>query len=160
MTDDNAKRKGRPMKLTRLPPKQGLYDPAFEHESCGVGFLVNINGTKSHKIVQDALRILVNLNHRGACGCEANTGDGAGILMQTPHAFLQNVARESGVSLPSPGEYGVGMIYLSREAAERAECEKIFEQIIAEEGQRVLGWRTVPTNNASLGETAKAGEPM
>ncbi len=142
------------------PPRQGLYDPQFEHEACGVGFVVNIKGKKSHTIVEQSLRVLLNLNHRGACGCEANTGDGAGILLQTPHAFFKEVTKSSGFALPSPGEYGVGMVFLPHDAAQRAECEKIFAAIVAEEGQRVLGWRTIPTNNASLGATAKASEPF
>src|SRR5512138_333214 len=108
------------------PVKQGLYDPQFEHEACGVGFVVNIKGRKSHAIIQQALQVLLNLNHRGACGCEANTGDGAGILIQPPHEFLKLVAREARVSLPGPGEYGVGMLFLPQDAARRAECEKIF----------------------------------
>src|ERR1700747_2174610 len=123
------------------PLKQGLYDPQFEHDSCGVGFVVNIKGKKSHKIIRDALTILVNLNHRGACGCEANTGDGAGILIQPPHEFLKLVAREGRVSLPGAGEYGVGMVFLPPDGKQRAQCEKIFGDIAAEEGQSVLGWR-------------------
>src|SRR3954463_3588453 len=98
-TDDQ-----RPPQLT-APPKQGLYDPQFEHDSCGVGFLVHIKGKKSHSIVADALKILVNLDHRGACGCEANTGDGAGILMQVPHDFFARAAGKSGFKLPAPGQY-------------------------------------------------------
>jgi glutamate synthase domain-containing protein 2/glutamate synthase domain-containing protein 1/glutamate synthase domain-containing protein 3 len=143
-----------------LPPAQGLYDPRFEHDSCGVGFLVNIKGKKSNWIVRQALQILVNLNHRGACGCENNTGDGAGILLQTPHEFLKAVCKDARVSLPSPGEYGVGMMYMPKDTPDRARCEKIFEQIVKEEGQTVLGWRDVPTNNSSLGATAKAAEPF
>ena len=146
--------------ITLPPPKQGLYDPQFEHDACGVGFLVNVKGKKSNQIVRQALQILVNLDHRGACGCEANTGDGAGILMQMPHEFLKLVSAESKVPLPSAGEYGVGMLYLPPDAAQRAECEKIFENIVTEEGQRVLGWRSIPTNNASLGYTAKVSEPL
>jgi glutamate synthase (ferredoxin) len=142
------------------PPKQGLYDPQFEHDSCGVGFVVNIKGRKSHAIVQQALQALRNLDHRGACGCEVNTGDGAGILIQTPHVFLKEVAAKEKISLPGAGEYGVGMVYTPHDPAQRAECEKIFTAIVAEEGQRVLGWRTIPTNNASLGATAKASEPF
>ena len=145
---------------TGPPAAQGLYDPRFEHEACGVGFVVNIKGHKSHSIIQQALEVLLNLDHRGACGCEANTGDGAGILIQPPHEFLKLVAREARVTLPSPGEYGVGMVFLPNQRAQRAECEKIFAGIVAEEGQRVLGWRTVPTNNASLGATAKLSEPF
>ncbi|HUA67698.1 MAG TPA: glutamate synthase large subunit [Candidatus Saccharimonadales bacterium] len=142
------------------PPKQGLYDPQFEHEACGVGFVVNMKGKKSHTIVQQALQVLLNLDHRGACGCEVNTGDGAGILMQTPHAFLNEVTAVEKIKLPGAGEYGVGMVFLPHDPAQRAECEKIFGGIVAEEGQRVLGWRTIPTNNASLGATAKASEPF
>jgi glutamate synthase (ferredoxin) len=150
---------GRPAPTT-APLKQGLYDPQFEHDSCGVGFVVNIKGKKSHTIIQQALQVLLNLDHRGACGCEANTGDGAGILMQTPDAFFKEVTKSSGFPLPSPGEYGVGMVFMPHAAAQRAECEKILADIVAEEGQHVLGWRTIPTNNASLGATAKASEPL
>lgn len=140
--------------------KQGLYDPQFEHDSCGVGFVADIKGKKSHTIVKQALTVLLNLRHRGACGCEANTGDGAGILLQIPHAFLKQAASKDGVQLPGPKEYGIGMVYLSPNQDERKTAEKIFEQIIQEEGQRFLGWRTVPTNNQSLGATAKAAEPV
>jgi glutamate synthase (ferredoxin) len=145
---------------TAPPPKQGLYDPQFEHDSCGVGFIVNIKGRKSHAIVRQALQALCNLDHRGACGCEVNTGDGAGILLQTPQAFLKEVAAKEKISLPGAGEYGVGMVFLPHDPAQRAECEKIFADIVAGEGQRVIGWRTIPTNNASLGATAKASEPF
>src|SRR6266403_361293 len=141
-------------------PKQGLYDPAFEHEACGVGFVVNIKGRKSHSIIQQSLQVLLNLDHRGACGCEANTGDGAGILIQPPHRFLKLAAKEARVKLPGPGEYGVGMLFLPQDPAQRLECEKTFAEIVAEEGQRVLGWRTVPTNNNSLGATARNAEPF
>src|SRR5712671_4563552 len=104
---------GSPARLfTAPPPKQGLYDPQYEHDACGVGFLVNMKGRKSHEIVQQALRILVNLDHRGACGCESNTGDGAGILMQTPHKFLSEVCQELHIHLPAPGQYAVGFVYL------------------------------------------------
>jgi glutamate synthase (ferredoxin) len=137
-----------------------LYDPQFEHEACGVGFVVNIKGQRSHSIIQQAMQVLLNLDHRGACGCEANTGDGAGILIQPPHEFLKLVAREARVDLPSPAEYGVGMVFLPPDAAERAECEKIFGEIVAEEGQRVLGWRTIPTSSATLGATARSAEPL
>ena len=142
------------------PEKQGLYDPQFEHDSCGVGFVVNIKGQKSHKIVRDALTILVNLAHRGACGCEANTGDGAGILLQTPHEFLKQVCAQEKIALPAYGEYGVGMVYLPPDTTSRYKCEKLFEEIVENEGHRLLGWRTVPTANATLGETARASEPI
>src|SRR5271157_3753707 len=107
-----------------LPPKQGLYDPQFEHDSCGVGFVVNIKGKKSHKIIRDALTALINLNHRGACGCEANTGDGAGILMQIPHGFFKEVSRKDKIKLPPLGDYGVAMVFLPRDANERRTCKK------------------------------------
>src|SRR3989440_2141973 len=152
--------KNRTSARTRAPGRQGLYDPQFEHESCGVGFVVNIKGQKSHAIIRQALQVLLNLDHRGACGCEANTGDGAGILIQPPHDFLKLVAREARVSLPNPGEYGIGMVFLPSNRAQRSECEKAFAAIVAEEGQRLLGWRTIPTNNGSLGKTAKASEPF
>ena len=142
------------------PEKQGLYDPRFEHDSCGVGFVVNIKGQKSHNIVRQALTVLMNLRHRGACGCEANTGDGAGILMQVPHEFLKKVCAKEKIALPSRGEYGVGMVYLPPDKSERYKCEKLFEEIVENEGHKLLGWRTVPTTDASVGDTARASEPI
>ena len=125
-----------------------------------MGFVVNIKGKKSHAIVQQALQVLRNLQHRGACGSEANTGDGAGILMQVPHAFLEQACREMKIALPGPGEYGVGMVFLPPHPAERYKCEVLFEDIVATEGLRLLGWRTVPTEHSSLGQTAIASEPI
>ncbi|MBE9181535.1 glutamate synthase large subunit [Oculatella sp. LEGE 06141] len=148
------------MKRNELPPKQGLYDPQFEHDACGVGFIVHMKGEQSHAIVEQALTILLNLDHRGACGAEANTGDGAGILMQVPHKFLKKVTAAENITLPEVGQYGVGMIYASPDAATRQKSRHLFEQIVAEEGQSVLGWRDVPTNHASLGDTAKSSEPF
>ena len=141
-----------------LPPKQGLYDPRFERDACGVGFVVDIKGRASHGIVADALTVLVNLDHRGACGAEVNTGDGAGILIQLPHAFLRKVTQAEGFVLPSPGAYGVGMVYLPQDAAARAVCEARLAAIVAEEGQTLLGWRTVPTNGRGLGKAARSRE--
>lgn len=143
-----------------LPRKQGLYDPQFEHESCGVGFVVNVKGKPSHEIVRLALTALNNLRHRGACGCEANTGDGAGILMQMPHSFLQECCGDIGIELPAFRQYAVGNVFLPMEAPVRAQCEQRFSEIIEDEEQKVLGWRTVPTNNSSLGQTAKDSEPF
>src|ERR1051326_2449898 len=143
-----------------LPPKQGLYDPWFEHEACGVGFVVNIKGRKSHGIIRQGLNILINLNHRGACGCESNTGDGAGILLQMPHGFFKEACRDARIKLPGPGEYGAGIVFLPHKRSDRTRCEQLFEKIVAEEGQRFLGWRTVPTSNISLGGTARASEPL
>lgn len=142
-----------------LPPKQGLYDPQFEHDACGVGFIVHMKGKPSHEIVENALTILVNLDHRGACGAEPNTGDGAGILMQIPHRFFQKVTAAE-FSLPEAGQYGVGMIYTSPDQAVWQQSRQQFEQVVAETGLTVLGWRIVPTDNSSLGETAKASEPL
>jgi glutamate synthase (ferredoxin) len=141
------------------PAKQGLYDPQFEHDSCGVGFLVHIKGQKSHGIVQDALKILINLDHRGACGCEANTGDGAGILMQMPHEFFTKVTGKLGFKLPAPGQYGVGMLFMPVDAATRDAVKAVFTKIVSDEGQSVLGWREIPTDNSSLGNGAKSCEP-
>ena len=146
--------------MSGLPPKQGLYDPRFEHDACGVGFVVNIKGEKSHEIIEQALTVLQNLDHRGACGCEENTGDGAGVLMQVPHTFFQEACAGLGFDLPDPGEYGVGMIFLPDHRNQRRQFEKIVEKIIAEEGQKLLGWRKVPTDNLYLGETAKSYEPF
>ncbi|HEU4342932.1 MAG TPA: glutamate synthase large subunit [Candidatus Binatia bacterium] len=143
-----------------LPPKQGLYDPNFEHDACGVGFVVNIKGAKSHEIVEQALAVLENLDHRGACGCEENTGDGAGMLLQVPHVFFQHACKGLGFRLPEPGEYGVGMVFLPDDRKQRRQFERIMEEIIAGEGQKHLGWRKVPTDNLYLGDTAKSCEPF
>ncbi|HET7008693.1 MAG TPA: glutamate synthase large subunit, partial [Candidatus Binatia bacterium] len=148
------------MSLSGLPEKQGLYDPRFEHDACGVGFVVNIKGERSHEIIEQALTVLENLDHRGACGCEENTGDGAGILMQVPHAFLKEACAGLGFQLPEPGDYGVGMIFMPDHRAQRRHFEKIIESIVREEGQQFLGWRKVPTDNLYLGETAKETEPF
>ena len=158
MQSDNRKQQRR--KTNGPPAKQGLYDPQFEHDACGVGFVVNVKGRKSHEIIRQAITILLNLDHRGACGCETNTGDGAGILMQMPHAFLQKVCATARIDLPAVGQYGAGIIFLPPEAAERRECEQIFGKIVAEEGQHIIGWRDLPTNNSTLGETAKESEPF
>jgi len=142
------------------PPKQGLYDPQFEHDACGLGFVVNMKGKKSHQMVTDALKILVNLDHRGACGCEANTGDGAGILIQIPHDYFATEAHRLGFKLPEVGHYGVGQMFLPRVPEQREAVKAELTRIVAAEGQTVLGWRDVPTNNSSLGKTAVAAEPF
>ena len=148
------------MRNPGLPEKQGLYDPQFEHDACGVGFVCHMKGKRSHEIVQQALTILVNLDHRGAVGAETNTGDGAGILMQMPHGFLKKVMAAQGTPLPEPGQYGVAIVYTSPDAAERAASAAEFEKIVVEEGQKVIGWRDVPTDNSMIGKTAKASEPF
>ena len=142
-----------------LPPAQGLYDPAHEHDACGVGFVVDIKGRKSHAIVSQALTVLKNLLHRGACGCEVNTGDGAGILIQMPHRFLERECSRLGFTLPAPGHYGAGLVFLPRAEADRAACRAILERMVAEEGQVVLGWRPVPTDSSPIGPTARSVEP-
>ena len=148
------------MKHPDFPQPQGLYDPAFEHDACGVGFVANIKGRRSHTIVDQALQILVNLSHRGACGCEENTGDGAGILVQKPHNFLVEACRREKISLPDAKAYGVGMVYMPANKEHRAKCQRLFEEIVHDEGQSVLGWRTVPTNNFNLGNWARKNEPV
>ncbi len=143
-----------------MPPKQGLYDPQFERDACGVGLVCRLSGEASHDIIEKALRILVNLTHRGACGCDPKTGDGAGILMQTPHAFLKARAGDVGIRLPDPQEYGAGLVFLPRDRDQRKFCTDAVEEVVRREGQQFLGWRDVPTNNAPLGTTARAVEPF
>ncbi len=139
--------------------RQGLYDPQFEHDACGVGMICNIQGEKSHDIVQKGVEILINLDHRGACGCDADTGDGAGILIQVPDAFLREKTEELGFTLPEAGTYGVGFVFLSKEPAQQTIGKLWVEQVIRAEGQRFLGWRKVPVRSAKLGEAALATEP-
>jgi glutamate synthase (ferredoxin) len=142
-----------------LPPAQGLYDPSYEHDACGVGFVVDMKGRKSHEIVTKALTVLKNLLHRGACGCEVNTGDGAGILIQMPHAFLSRECARLGIDLPAPKHYGAGLVFLPRDPVQARRCRETFEAIISEEGQRPLGWRDVPTDDSPVGPTARSVEP-
>ncbi len=147
------------MTNTGLPAKQGLYDPSNEHDACGVGFVCHMKGKKSHAIVSNALTILENLDHRGAC-VEENTGDGAGILIQIPDAFLKKAAKAIGLDLPDQGKYGVANLFCSPDQAARTQAQAIFEKIAAGEGCPVLGWRDIPTDNATLGKSAKASEPF
>ena len=145
-----------------LPPKQGLYDPAFEKDSCGVGFVAHIKGQHSHQIVQDACTVLFSMDHRGACGCESNTGDGAGILTALPHEFLAHVAKDLWkTDLPEPGGFGAGVVFLPRIKSERERCKQAVENIIREQGQRLIGWRKVPqqADAADIGPSAHDGEP-
>src|SRR5467141_856886 len=141
------------------PPAEGLYDPALEKDSCGVGFIANIKGKKSHQISCDAINILCNLEHRGAVGADPRFGDGAGILVQIPHGFFKRKAAEIGFELPEPGEYAVGTLFMPRETAWRKVIKSIIADQIKAEGLMLLGWRDVPTDNASLGETVKPTEP-
>jgi glutamate synthase (NADPH/NADH) large chain len=148
------------MKCGTLPPRQGLYDPANEHDACGVGFIANVKGHASHEIVQQGLRILENLTHRGAVGADPLAGDGAGILMQIPDAFLREQCTDLGITLPEAGAYGVGMLFLPSHDETRSYCESLITGIIAEEGQGLLGWRDVPVDNSGLGESVKKVEPV
>ncbi len=138
----------------------GLYDPRQEHDSCGVGFIVHMKGQKSHLIIENALVTLNHLAHRGACGCEVNTGDGAGILIQIPHAFLQKAFHKAKVTLPEEGKYGVGTLFLTHDVAQQQEVQQIFERIVAENGQKFLGWREVPFEAAMIGKTARDAMPV
>jgi len=142
-----------------LPPSQGLYDPRNEHDACGIGFVANISGEKSHDIIVKGIEILINLTHRGACGCDPRTGDGAGVLIQIPHAFFEGECSRLGFPLPSPGEYGVGMVFLPVEPHERMACEAILEEIVREEGLTVLGWRDTPVNANTIGRLARSTQP-
>ncbi len=146
------------MRITNQP-NRGLYDPAYEHDACGVGFVVDIKGRKSHKTVENALTILKNLIHRGACGCDENTGDGVGMLTQLPHKFFLRVCKEIGIELPEYGYYGAGMIFLPNDATQQKHCIDELNRIVSEEGQQILGWRDVPIDSSSLGSMAKEGEP-
>ena len=149
------------MKLKCYPDKEGLYDPEFEHDACGVGFVAHLKGQQSHNIVSKGLELLANLEHRGAVGAEKNSGDGAGILTQMPDKFMRRVAKEaSDIDLPPFGEYGVGVVFIPRDPDAYSETQSIVEQCIEELGQECLGWRKVPTVNKSLGETVKAIEPI
>jgi glutamate synthase (ferredoxin) len=149
-----------PLPRATAPRKQGLYDPAFEHDACGVGFVADIHGRPSRKIVTQGLRVLDNLDHRGATGAEQNTGDGAGILVQIPHAFLLRAAQTAGIALPERGAYGTGLVFLPRDPASRQRAEQHIAAIVRDEGQTLLGWRDVPTDNSDLGATARACEPV
>src|SRR5438477_8302515 len=140
-------------------PAQGLYDPSHEHDAGGVGFVVDIKGRKSHAIVRQGLLVLINLLHRGACGCEPNTGDGAGILLQVPDRFLRKQCGRLGIPLPGPKDYGVGCVFLPRNAVQREKVQGLMASIVAEEGQRLLGWRDIPTDDRLLGASAVNVEP-
>ena len=142
-----------------LPVEQGLYSPRFEHDACGIGFVVDIGGRKSHDIILKGLQILINLTHRGACGCDPETGDGAGILIQIPHAFFVRECKELGFTLPPEGLYGVGMVFLPVEPQPRLQVEGILERIAREEGLAVLGWRDTPVNSDAIGRVGRASQP-
>ncbi len=147
------------MPQSQFPPAQGLYDPRDEHDACGLGFVADIKGRRSNAIVRQALQVLINLLHRGACGSEQNTGDGAGILMQMPDRFLRKETGRLGIALPAAGEYGAGLVFLPPDPAARRQVQSLFEETVREEGQIVLGWRDVPTDNRFVGASAVAVQP-
>ena len=142
-----------------LPAPQGLYDPRLEHDACGIGFVANIKGHRSHDIIVKGIQVLINLTHRGACGCDPETGDGAGVLIQIPHAFFARECARLGFTLPPAGEYGVGMTFLPVERHPRLLCEGIIERIVCEEGLTVLGWRDTPIDGSAIGRVARASQP-
>src|SRR5271170_144665 len=141
------------------PGRQGLYDPRHEHDACGMGFVVNLKGEKSHEIIRKGIEILINLTHRGACGCDPETGDGAGILIQIPNTFFERECAGLGFTLPTPGEYGVGMVFLPVDPQDRILCEGILEKTAREEGLTVLGWRDTPINGDTIGRVARNTQP-
>src|SRR5579863_2475659 len=143
----------------RLPVPQGLYHPQNEHDACGMGLVASIKGEKSHDIIRKGLEVLINLTHRGASGCDPETGDGAGILIQIPHVFFARECGELGIQLPGPGAYGVAMVFLPVDKHSRLQCEGVFERIAAAEGLKVLGWRDTPVNGDAIGREARASQP-
>ena len=149
--------------LRHLPDAHGLYDPANEKDSCGIGFIAQLKGVGSHAIVTDALEMLHRMDHRGACGCEKNTGDGAGILTALPHALLKKVAaRDAGLTLPGPGDYAVGNLFLPTDDAQRAFCVSAFERELERESIALIGWRDMPTDadGADVGPSARSSMPV
>jgi glutamate synthase (NADPH) large chain len=149
----------RPDSRRRIPEPQGLYHPHSEHDACGMGLVASIRGEKSHEIIRKGLEVLINLTHRGAAGCDPETGDGAGILIQIPHAFFSSEFSKLGMGLPAAGEYGVAMCFLPVDKHSRLQCEGVFERIVQEEGLRVLGWRDTPVNGDAIGREARASQP-
>jgi glutamate synthase domain-containing protein 2/glutamate synthase domain-containing protein 1/glutamate synthase domain-containing protein 3 len=148
------------MKASHFPAKQGLYDPANEHDSCGVGFVCNVNGKRSYDIVEKGLEVLEHMSHRGAVGADPLTGDGAGVLMQIPHDFYDKALASEGVELPGEGEYGTGLVFFPQDVRERSFCENVFEKTVKEEGQTILAWRDVPVDDSIIGPEAKRTQPV
>src|SRR5580692_5502976 len=144
---------------TGLPAPQGLYDPQNEHDACGIGFVASIKGHRSHDIILKGIQVLINLTHRGACGCDPETGDGAGLLIQIPHEFFARETAKLGFTLPAPGEYGVGQIFFPVERHQRLQVEGIIEKVVAEEGLKVLGWRDTPIDGTAIGRIARGSQP-
>ena len=148
------------MTLYERPEAQGLYDPAFERDACGVGFIADMKGRKSHQIVHDALHILENLEHRGAVGADPLSGDGAGILIQIPHEFLKAECKALGFPLPEPNQYAVGHMFMPQDERLMAHCERVWARVLREEGLALIGWRLVPVDRSCLSEMVAASEPV
>ena len=142
------------------PDQQGLYNPANEHDACGVGFIAHIKGKKSHDIVRNGLQILANLTHRGATGYDPKLGDGAGMLIQMPDAFMRKEAAKLNITLPEIGHYAVGTVFLPQSQNGRVACESVIARIVHEESQTLLGWRDVPRDNSNIADAARAVEPV
>jgi glutamate synthase domain-containing protein 2/glutamate synthase domain-containing protein 1/glutamate synthase domain-containing protein 3 len=159
LQDTGTNGRGKTVRAAGLPAARGLYNPANEHDACGIGFVANIHNRKSHEIVANGLRILENLEHRGAVGADPKAGDGAGLLIQMPDAFMRKVSKLENIDLPAEGEYGVGFFYLPKDETARGEMEALIEDMIAAEGQTLLGWRTVPVDNSDLGYSVLPTEP-
>ncbi|HPT27160.1 MAG TPA: hypothetical protein PLZ95_12125, partial [Bryobacteraceae bacterium] len=141
-----------------LPAPEGLYHPSNEHDACGIGFVASIKGVKSHDIILKGIQILLNLTHRGACGCDPDTGDGAGVLIQIPHTFFARECARLGLILPPAGQYGAGIVFLPVEPQQRLAVEEIIERIISEEGLQLLGWRDTPVDSDAIGRIARASQ--
>jgi glutamate synthase (NADPH/NADH) large chain len=148
------------MSENNFPIQQGLYNPNMEKDSCGVGFITHINGIESNSILKQGLQILKNLKHRGAVGADAATGDGSGIMLQIPHEFFKNESTKLQINLPEYKDYAVGMLFLPRDPHIRLFCEGIFEKVLRDEKQELLGWREVPINEKACGESARATRPV
>src|SRR5438105_15447374 len=143
-----------------MTERQGLYDPAYGHEACGVGFVAHVHGVRSRDVVEKSLQLLQNLAHRSAVAADSCTGDGAGILLQVPHIFLRRACGFAGISLPDAGSYGVGMAFLPSGVRDRAACERVIERTITEEGYSVLGWRDVPVDDLVLSPSTRRARPV
>jgi len=153
---DDQKEAGQRMKIQPT----GLYDPGYEHDACGVGYIVNIDGDPSHAIIEKGIAILENLSHRGATGADENTGDGAGIMIQVPDAFLRKQCKALKITLPKAGDYGVGMFFLPQDDDQRSACMAVVENVVEAESAIFLGWREVPCDGSVLGEGAQAEQPV
>src|SRR2546423_2370063 len=143
-----------------MTTKQGLYDPAYEHDACGIGFVAHIHGVRSRDIVEKSLQLVLNLSHRSAVAADACTGDGAGIVLQVPHLFLRRACAFAGIPLTEAGTYGVGMVFLPSRPSARASCERLIEQTIASEGYSTLGWRDVPVDDSVLSSSTRRTRPV